>query len=250
MTMPHTLLNLAEAAEYLHIVVEDLLTLVRDKEIPFELPGGRVMFRRGELDTWASRRILGLEEKDLDQYHRRSWARSHDLSREHAIVTELTRPGFVEAEIRSRTKPKLIREMVDLAAATDLLYDAPGLLEGLMQREELASTGFPRGVAILHPRHHLPFLCEDSFVILARAPHPIPFGAPDGSMTDIFFLLCSQDDRLHLHVLARICMLCQGTDLLDELREAADAEAMRDVLVREEAGLIERLVRKGRGPGA
>ncbi len=71
----------------------------------------------------------------------------------------------------------------------------------------------------------------DSFIGLGRTLHPVPFGAPDGQKTDLFFLICCQNDRLHLHVLARLCVMGTQTDLLSKLRSAPStvemAEGMR-----------------------
>jgi mannitol/fructose-specific phosphotransferase system IIA component (Ntr-type) len=82
-------------------------------------------------------------------------------------------------------------------------------------------------------------LFESSFIVLGRTIQPIPFGAPDGRATDLFFLVGCPDDRLHLHTLARICLMAQKTDLLDALRQAADADAMFESLVASEKTVLE-----------
>ena len=68
--MPHRTLSLKEAAEYLHLPVADVEQLVRQDEIPFEKNGQRVVFRKIDLDAWASRRILGLSDNKLTDYHK------------------------------------------------------------------------------------------------------------------------------------------------------------------------------------
>ena len=55
-------------------------------------------------------------------------------------------------------------------------------------------------------------------------------GAKVGTGTDLFFLICCTDHGLHLHILGRLCLLANGTDLLQNLREAPDAEAMHAAL--------------------
>ena len=54
----------------------------------------------------------------------------------------------------------------------------------------------------------------------------------------IFFLICSQADKIHLHILARLCTLCGKTALLGNLREAADAQGMYEALVQAEEEVI------------
>jgi len=77
--------------------------------------------------------------------------------------------------------------------------------------------------------------------VLGRTVQEIPFGAPDGGSTDLFFLLGCPDDRLHLHTLARLCLMAQTTSLLTDLRQCVDAQAMcRAILLAEETALTTR----------
>jgi nitrogen PTS system EIIA component len=73
---------------------------------------------------------------------------------------------------------------------------------------------------------------------LGRTVQPIPFGAPDGRATDLFFLLACPDPRLHLHALARLCVMAQKTDLLVRLRQAPGAEAMYQSTLAAEAAVL------------
>jgi len=239
--MPHTRLSVQEVAEYLHLSVEDVKTLVKRREIPCEQGGGRIMFTRGEVDAWASRRLLGSTKGNIAEYHKRSSAKMHDLSRDSAIIAELLKPEFIRPALSCRTKSSVIRDMVQLADATGLLNDRDLLLSSIEAREKLGSTALSGGLAILHAQHHEPYLSEDSFVVLGRTVQPIPFGSPDGRTTDIFFLVCCQDERIHLHVLARICMLCYHTPLLMNVRELSDARAIHETIVAEEIEIVRNL---------
>jgi PTS system nitrogen regulatory IIA component len=236
--MPHTRFNLKEAADYLHVSEGDLSLLVKRSEVPHQMVANRPVFVRGELDVWASQRLLGFAQRNLEDYHRRSSAKMHDLSRHSAIVSELLKPTWIEPELNARTKSSVLRDMIDRADATGLLNDRAGLLHSMIEREKLCSTALSGGVAILHGQHHEPYQSEDSFLVLGRTVQPIPFGAPDGKNTDIFFLMCCQDNRIHLHVLARICMLCHQTPLLGNLRECATADDMHAAILTQELETI------------
>jgi len=225
--MPYRTLNLDQVAEYLHVSRADVEGLVHHREIPFERPGGRLVFRKKDIDVWASQRILGLPGHRLESYHRGSSRRTSERTgRRETVVGELLRQNLVEPALASKTRAAAIRDLVELATRTDAVLDPSELLASLQAREALCSTALPGGVAVLHPRHQDPYLFSESFVLLARAMSPIPFGAPDGQKTDLFFLICCQDDRIHLHVLARICLMCSQTPLLGELRQAEDAPSM------------------------
>jgi len=225
--MPHTLLTIEEAAAYLHLDCGDVRTLAAHGEVPCEKRGDDLLFRRGDLRMWSSRRIIGLRGKPLRDYHGRGVLHAYDLSDHAVLLTELTANSPCQPRLVARTRPAVLRGMVELAEGTGFLYDPADLLEELRAREELCSTGIDGGIAILHPRFHDPYMVENSFVCIGRATNPVPFGAPDGNRTDLFFLACCQDDRIHLHVLARISLLCHATDLPDRLRLAESEAEMR-----------------------
>jgi len=239
--MPHRVFNLAEAAEYLHLEIDAVEELARSGEIPYEKQGMRLVFRHNAIDEWASRRVLELNKENLSDFHQRSTAKYHDLSRESAIIPALVKPEWIDAQMTCRSKSSVIREMVELADRTGMLCYREELLESLIEREKLCSTALSGGLALLHPRNHEPYMFEDSFVVVGKTIAQVPFGSPDRSTTDIFFLICSQDDRIHLHVLARLCMMCHDTSLLLEMHETDDAEDMHNLLVASEKQVIQQM---------
>ena len=50
--------------------------------------------------------------------------------------------------------------------------------------------------------------------------------------------MCCQNDQLHLHTLARLCLIALKTKLLDQLREAPDAETMRNSIIAAEQEVL------------
>jgi nitrogen PTS system EIIA component len=232
--MPYRYLNLDEAAQHLHLDRADLESLVKDQEIPFEKRGGRIVFSRPDLDAWASQRILGASASRLAEFHKKTSQDSQGLLASDALLPELIRPEQIDPAMKAKTKASVLRDMVALAGRTGLVYDPPELIASLEAREELCSTAVPGGVAFLHPRAQQPYRFAASFLVLGRTVQPIHYGSPDRQPTDLFFLLGCQDDRLHLHILARLCLIAVKTDLLARLRGAADANAMCECLLESE----------------
>ena len=236
--MPYRTFNLDEAARYLHIERPDLERLVKNQDIPFERHGDRLVFRKIELDSWVSPRILGLEGRRLTEYHQKTSKAARQLLPHEAILPDMIRPQFINPALPAKTKASVLREISALAQTTGRVSDLAGLLAGLEAREKLCSTGLPGGLALLHTRVPEAYLFESAFIVLGRTPQEIPFGAPDGRPTDLFFLLACPDDRLHLHTLARLCLMAQKTQVLPELRQAPNAEAMHQCLIAAEANVL------------
>ena len=183
-------------------------------------------------------RLLGMSAEHVTDAHRVATASWKSMADHDRLVPRLFCAEWIEPALQSRTKPSVLRDMVKLAARTDLLYDDSALLRGLEEREALCSTAVDQGVAFLHSRYHDPNLCGDSFVVLGRTVQSIFAGAADGKTTDLFFLLCCQDDVLHLHTLARLCAMAHSTTLLGELRQAATGEEMLTALIRSEDAVL------------
>lgn len=233
--MPHRTLSLHEAAELLHVPVPELERLVKKQLIPFERRAGRVVFRKADLENWASQRILRGDPGELSRFHP---MRPDTPGAQQPMLRGLIRPEWVEPALTARTRPSVIREMVAVAARTGWVHDPAELIQTLEAREELCPTAVPGGVAFLHPRVQQPWRFERSFVALGRVEHPIYFGAPGQEPTRLFFLLCCLDDASHLRLLARLCLLAQRTAMIQVLLAAADAEAMCEaVLAAEEEAL-------------
>jgi excisionase family DNA binding protein len=236
--MPYRTFGLEEVARYLHLSSADVERLVKDQDIPCERHGPRLVFRKVDIDAWASQRILGLEGRRLAEYHQKSSRETQQLVANEAIMPEMIRPEFIEPAMPAKTKASVLRQMAALAAKTGRVCDPTSLLEGLEGREELCSTGVPGGLALLHARNPGSYLFEEAFLALGRTIQQIPFGSPDGQPTNLFFLIGCPDDRMHLHTLARLCMMAQKTDLLVDLHQAADASAMCECIIAAEQAVL------------
>ena len=239
--MPHRILTLQQAAKHIRIPERELFHLVQREEIPFQRRGDEVLFEKRQLNEWVQRRILGLPSETLLAHHRGGIADRTAQASEDTLVERLFHPGWIEPALGSRTKPAVLRDMVALALKTGRLYDDAALLQELEARESAASTAIGGGAAFLHARYHDPYLASESFVVLGKTVSQIFFGAQDGEETDLFFLICCTDDALHLHTLARLCMLAHGSTMLPDLRAAATAEEMFQILSRAEHELLKDL---------
>jgi len=103
------------------------------------------------------------------------------------------------------------------------------ILEILLQREKLGSTGVGNGVAIPHGK--LPKL-NNVFGLFARLDRPVDFEALDGQPVDLIFLLLAPEDAGadHLKALARVARLLRDPEVTRKLRDSRDADALYAVL--------------------
>ena len=65
--MPHRTMNSAQVARYLRVDPMQISRWVRQGEIPYEQGIANPVFRREEIDAWASQRIMGMREKKMNK---------------------------------------------------------------------------------------------------------------------------------------------------------------------------------------
>ena len=236
--MPFRFLSVAEVADYLHLTPADVEQRVKDREIPFHKRGDRVVFRKGEIDQWASQRILGFTPTRLAAYHQKSTRHAQNVLSLAAILPDMLDAGAIAPAMRSKTRASILRDLVALAETTGKVNDPKALLASLEAREELCSTAIPGSLALPHPRYHETYLFETSFIVVGRPLQEIHFGSPDGEPTRLFFLICCQDDRLHLHTLARLCLIAQNTETVAALLAAPDSQSIRTILLSAEQAIL------------
>ena len=133
------------------------------------------------------------------------------------MLTEAT----IAVPLLAGTRDSVLRELVKLSERSFQVYDPAALLLAIRQREEIGSTALPSGVAIPHPRRPLPDTAQgDGFIAFGRTPRGVPFNAPDGSLTDLFFLICCRDASTHLRTLARLSRMMLREGFVEALRAA------------------------------
>jgi PTS system nitrogen regulatory IIA component len=112
------------------------------------------------------------------------------------------------------------------------------MVEAVKAREELHPTALDNGVALMHPRRPQTSILADSVIALGVCPTPIAF-SDAGQLTDVFFLICSYDDRTHLRILARLSRLITADDVVDQLRTAESPTAAWEIVRQAEVEAYE-----------
>ena len=138
-------------------------------------------------------------------------------------------------DLASADKHAALRELARALAGAEPRLDAARLLDVLLERERLQSTGIGDGVAIPHGK--VPGL-ERLVASFARSRAGVDFDSIDGQKTHLFFLLVVPEHAggMHLKALARISRMLKDERFRRSLLEAADADELRSILREEDAG--------------
>jgi nitrogen PTS system EIIA component len=231
--MGNDTMDLAQLADLLQRDERELSKLASRGELPGRKVGGSWRFSSAEIQRWLESEMPGLNEAQLKNIED-----AHPEPVE-PLITHLIAPDCVEVPLQARTAASAIRAMVRLAEQSWQVYDLDAVLKAVQAREERGSTAQDNGAAVLHPPRPLPDALGESIVAFGRTSAGIPFGAPRGALTDLFFLVCCRDQKTHLRVLARLSRLFLRPGFLDQLRAAETAGAALCVIRAEEAALLD-----------
>jgi PTS system nitrogen regulatory IIA component len=149
------------------------------------------------------------------------------------IMDILVRDAVV-LDLASPTKNDVLAEMAGALARAESRLDADRLLEVLLERESLQSTGIGEGVAIPHGK--LPGL-DRLMASFARSRPGVDFESIDGQPTHLFFLLVVPEHSggQHLKALARISRFFRDAAFRKRLLEAEHADDIFRAIEEEDA---------------
>ena len=205
-------------AAYLHLDPAQVARLADRGKIPGRKVSGAWRFSPAEIHHWLEQR-MGLSTDDELLQMEQALQRPPGQSAEAEFSISAALPlEAIDLALAARTRGSVITSMCELAAQTGWLWDPAKMADAVRAREDMLPTALDNGIALLHPRRPLPNILGQAFLALGRTERRMPFGGPRGALTDLFFLICSVEDRGHLRLLARLSRLISDPTLIDELR--------------------------------
>ncbi len=144
---------------------------------------------------------------------------------ERAVTTDLKAQSSKEDVIR-----ELVQLLVNAGAIKD--KDVSKLVQTLLKRESLGSTGIGQGVAIPHSKSDC---VKDLVAAFGVSLGGVNFDSLDGEPVHLFFLLVAPEDSAgpHLKALARVSRLLKDKHFRDSLLAAKDEKTLTKI-IREE----------------
>ena len=138
-------------------------------------------------------------------------------------LLDILSPDSTIVDLKGDTKEEIIAELVDSLSASEAISDRDKVLQAVLEREKIMSTGIGDGIAIPHGK-------SDSVVKLVAAlgtqRRGVDFEALDGEPAYVFFLLVSPANVSgpHIKALARISRLLKNDDFKKKLITASSPE--------------------------
>jgi PTS system nitrogen regulatory IIA component len=148
-------------------------------------------------------------------------------------ITDILDEASIIQDLCSTTKKEVLEELSDVLVEGGKLPDRDKVVEVLLDREKLGSTGIGDGIAIPHGKMKG---IEDLVTSFGRSTKGINFESIDNKPTHLFFLLVAPENSagIHLKALARISRLLKDPNFRRRLMEAKDRRDLFAIIAEED----------------
>ena len=148
-------------------------------------------------------------------------------------ILDILNKDCIIPELHSRTKKEVLEELTKALSNCKANLDREALVEVLLERERLGSTGIGDGIAIPHGKIQD---LDELILSFGRSTRGIDFDSMDGRPTHLFFLLIAPENSagIHLRALAKISRLLKSAHFRKRLLEAKTVEELFQVIQEED----------------
>ena len=135
----------------------------------------------------------------------------------------------IKITLQKKSKRGLIKEMVDLLDSAGKITDKDKVLDSVLTREKLMSTGVGKGVAIPHGKSEGVTHIQAAF---GKTAEDVDFQSLDGKPVRLIFLLVGPEENpiLHIKALSRISRLTSHKKFCQKLLQATSPDDVIGIL--------------------
>lgn len=221
-------LNLSTASRVLGISEAMLRRLAFQGKIPSLERQGEFFFPLKELKTWAKRRNIPLRlhmgEDSISSHPR------------EITLFDAMKRGGIFFQVDGKDINGVITNAIHRIPLPP--YIARNfLIDKILEREAMTSTGIGNGIAIPHPRAPLENLPHYGMISTCFLKEKINYNSIDGKPVFVMFILISQNTRSHLKLLSRLSYCLRDNDFIQFLQHCTDSGELLEVIKKMEKKL-------------
>ena len=235
--MSDDIMGIDELAIYLQRDAREVQKMANRGYLPGQKVSGEWRFHAVEINDWIANQIHAFTEQELVALES-GGVKVLQKTKPGMIISSLLTEATISVPLKGSTKNSILKELVEVAEQSWHVYDPEAILNAIKQREDDASTAMPGGVALPHPHRPLAKALGDDVMAFGRTYSPVPFGGSGGGMTDLFFLICCRDHRMHLQAMARLSRFFLRPEFFDELRQLETPTEVYEYIRKTEEDLV------------
>jgi len=221
-------LSVKDAARLLNVSEKTIYRWIRQEVVPAYRMHEQYRFNRAELLEWATARRMGVAPEAFQE--------PETAAMPLPTLADALSEGGIIYRLEGKFRDEVLGNVVAHLRLPDEV-DRAYLLQVLIARELLASTGIGDGIAIPHPRNPVLLHVTRPTVTLGFLENPVDFHALDGAPVKILFTLITPTLRSHLHLLSMLGFVLKDPGFRQVLEEEGSREEIFRALRRIEQSL-------------
>lgn len=227
-------LTIEEVALRLNIPVETVHRWIRQGKIPMQNSKGRYTIRKEMFARWAEEHQLKVHSQPTAPVGDVGAANGNASDkRDSDLVLPAMKTGGIFYDIEGDAKEELLSSAVGLIPNLEAGHRSL-ILEKLIEREQMASTGIGYGIALPHPRANPDVTLARPQITTCFAARPVPFGAVDHQPVRVIMVLLSNTTKEHLSLLSKLAFILRDPGFRDQLLSAPPKETIFELVARME----------------
>ncbi len=199
-------MTLPEVASYLKLAEKTILRMIHRNEIPCAKIGNQWRFSRAMINDWFHSKMQVVPRNDI--------ARLIERGDESVPLSRLVREQRIVFDIQPGAKEDVLTQLIRPLIEEGIIENLEEFLSKLLYRESIISTSVGSGAAIPHIRDSKKNPPGGPYVVLGICPEGTDFDATDGEKTQLFFLVSTDSEVVHLRILSRITQALQTPGLV------------------------------------
>lgn len=221
-------LSLKESARLMNVPEQTICRWVKQGNLPAYTVNDQYRFNRAELLQWANEQQIEVSAG--------LFAEADHGARPAAGLAEALQAGSIHYGVPGRDKAAVLQSVVELMTLPQEV-DKEFLLQLLLGRESLGSTGLGNGIAVPHVRHPIVMHVTRPMVTLCFLEQPIDFAAIDGIPVHTLFTITSPTIKAHLNLLSRLAYGLRQPAFAGAIERQASPESIVEAAAALEAGI-------------
>ncbi len=214
-------LTVRDAANILSVSEKTIYRWIDTKGLPVYKVDGQHRFSKSELLEWATANRIKIS---VDFF-----AEPDENGKPLPPLSKALEVGGVFHGVKGGDKVSVLKSMVEMLHLPPEI-DREFLLQVLLARETMGSTGIGDGIAIPHVRNPVVLHVADPAITLCFLERPIDFGSVDGKPVHTLFSLISPTIKVHLHLLSRLSTALHDPGFKGAvLKQASKEEILKEV---------------------
>jgi PTS system nitrogen regulatory IIA component len=200
-------LSQKDIAELLDLPLVTIQRWEHQGKIPFKIINQKKCYKKKEILEWAKSHDFAIKS-----------LKDQKTTKIGKVLSQAIERGGIYDNIQGEDIYSVFKNTIKKLSYIDNLYKDL-VLDELLNREELTSTGIGKGFAIPHTRNRLNLGLEETYVSVVFLKKAIEFNFIDGLPVNTLFMIFSINTKEHLKILAEISYILQEKKILSILHE-------------------------------